>query len=86
MVLYVSLISAESGACPHLLGSNVIFVSLKCRLKCLHSTLRPCSALTLLGVNGKSQKAALLNRIAADRVGIAGCLPPLNLMLKRCGK
>lgn len=58
-------------------------VFLPCRLKRLCSAFCSCSALTLCGVNGKSQKAALLNRIAVRgrRVGTTAHLPPFNLLL-----
>lgn len=69
------------------LGSNIAFVFLKYRLKCLLSALCPCSALTLFGVNGTSRKGSLLSRIAVGWMGrgaIAACLPPFNLMLNYC--
>lgn len=66
---------------PHRAGALSVF--LPCRLKCLCSAVCSCSILTLCGVNGKSQKAASLNRIAVRgrRVGTTAHLPPFNLLL-----
>lgn len=44
--------------------NSIVFVFLLCLLKCSCSAFCCCSALTLCGVNGKSQKAAFLNRNA----------------------